>query len=249
MSILMYHSISGGEGPTCISPQLFRKQLEIVREYEYEVVPLLELLGRLRRNINGSVRTIAITFDDAYADFATTALPELRNREWPATVFLPVSKIGSTDSWSKSHSGARLMPLMDWDTLSQIACQGIELGSHAMSHTDLTRLPFHAACEEIGSSKRRIEGTTGCTVCSFSPPYGATNRKLQDEIKKCYSLAVSTRMSQVSYNSYPYALPRIDMFYFKNLSHWRAFLEHGPSAYFRFRKALRTARSIATAWR
>jgi peptidoglycan/xylan/chitin deacetylase (PgdA/CDA1 family) len=250
INILTYHSISEGIEPTCTSHKIFRQQLDILEACEYKAIPLSELPGRIVGRNHSPARLVVITFDDGYADFATTAFPELRARGWSATVFLPAAKIGGVNDWDLIRGRARQIPLMAWDTVSELGHQGIELGSHAMSHNHLTRLSHQAACEEIANSRRLIETITGCSVTSFAAPYGATNSKLREEIKKSYRLAVNTRLAIARPDSDPYNLPRIDMCYFRNTRRWREYLEQGSTSYFRLRKALRTVRVIATAdWR
>jgi peptidoglycan/xylan/chitin deacetylase (PgdA/CDA1 family) len=249
INILTYHSISEGDGPTCISPRVFREQLDILEACGYKAVSLLELNGWFERKGETSSRLVALTFDDGYADFATEAFPALRARGWSATVFLPVAKIGGVNDWDSLHLGASLLPLMTWDAAADLGRQGIELGSHAMNHARLTRLPYRMAREEIAGSKRSIESITGCRVTSFAAPYGSTTRKLREEIKNSYRLAVGTRLAQAQPDSDPYDLPRIEMFYFQNPRHWRDYLEGRSKIYFNFRKALRALRNISiTNW-
>jgi peptidoglycan/xylan/chitin deacetylase (PgdA/CDA1 family) len=247
INILMYHSISEGAGPSCISPSLFREQLDILQACAYQAIPLATLPALLQSNRDLPSRSVVITFDDAFADFTTTAFPHLQARSWPATIFLPAAKMGKTNDWQRGRGRAQFLPLMSWETAADLGHRGIELGSHAINHTRLTQLPPEVALDEIVTSRRSIESITGCSVTSFAPPYGNTNRRLREEISKSYSLAVGTRLGRARPDSDLYNLPRIEMFYFQNPRHWRAYLEQGSTLYYQVRKALRSIRAVAKA--
>jgi peptidoglycan/xylan/chitin deacetylase (PgdA/CDA1 family) len=90
--ILCYHGVSTADehewdGELYIPPTLLRQRLQYLRENEYNILPLAEACPRLR---NGTLppRSVAITFDDGATDFASVALPILREFNAPATVYL-----------------------------------------------------------------------------------------------------------------------------------------------------------------
>src|SRR5262249_45904222 len=148
---------------------------------------------------------------------ARVAFPELQARGWTATVFLPAGKVGGTDAWEADTSGSLGRALMSWQTVTALARLGIDFGAHGVTHTDLTTLPYAAAREEIMRCKRMIENYTGCQVTSFAPPYGQTNRAVRAEICQHYQVAVGTTLARAHRRSDTYNLPRIEMWYFRNL--------------------------------
>lgn len=86
--VLIYHRIRATQvdpWSKCVHPTHFESQILHLKRH-YQVVPLTELLGRLA---NGSATsdTVALTFDDGYADFLTAAYPILRLHQVPATLF------------------------------------------------------------------------------------------------------------------------------------------------------------------
>lgn len=90
--ILCYHGVSTADehewnGDFYVPPSLLRQRLEYLRQNEYNILPLAEACPRLS---NGTLppRSVAITFDDGALDFASTALPILREFDAPATVYL-----------------------------------------------------------------------------------------------------------------------------------------------------------------
>lgn len=106
--ILMYHRICNDRlDPWGISvtPHHFEEQLEILK-HRAHVVPLTQLAGRAA---SGNLRThsVAITFDDGYADSAEQALPRLERFDLPASFFIPTCALDATDEFW-------------WDELEQI---------------------------------------------------------------------------------------------------------------------------------
>src|SRR6266480_1595331 len=96
--VLMYHSISarGAEvfDRNHVLPQeIFRAHLNLLGLLRILVLPLDAL--REARPRRGAI----LTFDDAYADFATAAWPLLRARGYPAALMVPTAHVGGHDVW------------------------------------------------------------------------------------------------------------------------------------------------------
>src|SRR5690348_9942669 len=90
--ILCYHGVSTcdeheWDSELYVPPALLRRRLEYLRENRYNILPLAEACRRLKSN-SLPPRSVAVTFDDGALDFATAALPILREFDAPATVYL-----------------------------------------------------------------------------------------------------------------------------------------------------------------
>ena len=86
--VALYHRVSPVPDPVypAITPDLFNEHLDRISR-DYRVVPLHDLLGRLRQGLPiGSL--CALTFDDGYADFLDFAYPILARRGLHTTHFL-----------------------------------------------------------------------------------------------------------------------------------------------------------------
>lgn len=240
LNILMYHSISEGEGPTCIRPDVFRHQMRTLQECGYQVVRLADVAAWLQSGAELPARSIVLTFDDGFEDFATTAFPELHVRGWSATVFLPTAKVGGVADWDSYCSGRKLM---SWDKVKVLAGHGIDFGGHGVHHADLTALTASQRRDEIAFSRQVIEENIGRPVVSFAAPFGRTNAVVRTEIRRHYQLAVGTTFARAGQESDLSDLPRIEMWYFRDVSRWRAYLL-GAQTYFTFRQMLRRARAL-----
>ena len=135
LRILMYHSISDNPRDLhAVSPQHFAQQMAALSEHGYQVIALEEGLQRLeqRLQLRGC---IVLTFDDAYCDFLTNALPVLEHCGYHATVFVPTGLLGGTAIWDSYHKNKKLM---GWDELREVHRRGVTLASHTVTHQRLT---------------------------------------------------------------------------------------------------------------
>ncbi len=101
VDILMYHAVTDGPPPLddwCYMPaQLFEAHMATLRRMGLKVMPLSDAVMQL---LDGTLeeRVVAITFDDGYANNATTALPILERYGLPATIFLVSGILGTARS-------------------------------------------------------------------------------------------------------------------------------------------------------
>ncbi|TDT39480.1 polysaccharide deacetylase [Halospina denitrificans] len=61
---------------------------------------------------------------------------------------------------------------MSWDDIRVASAEGVDLGSHTVSHPTLTSLPMQDVAYELESSKERISAETGQAVRGFCYPNG-----------------------------------------------------------------------------
>ncbi len=90
--ILCWHGISIDDehlwNPTLfVSPRLFRERLQALEKGRYNVLSLNEAIERWEAN-DLPPRSVVITFDDGFYDFAVHAAPILADFGFPATVYL-----------------------------------------------------------------------------------------------------------------------------------------------------------------
>jgi len=69
-----------------------------------------------------------------------------------------------------------------------------EVGSHGMTHRDLTKLTFGELIYECGKSKEVLENLIGKPVNSFAYPYGFFNEKVRKVIRDCGYINARTFM-------------------------------------------------------
>jgi peptidoglycan/xylan/chitin deacetylase (PgdA/CDA1 family) len=245
--VLMYHSISEGAGPTCIAPDAFRRQMTLLDECGYRVVSLSEVGEWTRGRRDLPPRSAVLTFDDGFLDFATAAFPELHRRGWPATVFLPVGHVGGTDRWESRRIGDTARRLMDWSTVAELAAAGIDFGAHGVTHRDLTQLNGDDLIDEVLTPRSVIEERLSRPVASFAAPFGRSSAAVDRLVRHHYRQAVGTELALARSRSDPYAIPRIEMWYFREPGRFGALLRGDATGFLLVRRLLRRCRQMMTA--
>ena len=105
LAVLTYHRVShpGGTphlypGLIGASPAEFEEQMELLAS-RYRPLALEELLAVRRGEAELPVRSVLVTFDDAYRDFETEAWPILRRHGVPVLLFVPTAYPGGALSF------------------------------------------------------------------------------------------------------------------------------------------------------
>lgn len=93
--ILMYHRVAEVDldpWSLCVTPQHFAQHLEVLQKYTHPIS--LQKLAQTHRDGNIPHKSVAITFDDGYADNLHHAKPLLERYGIPATIFISTGYIG-----------------------------------------------------------------------------------------------------------------------------------------------------------
>ncbi len=135
--VAMYHSVGDrSDDPyrITVTPDRLDAQLGWLRRHGLRGVSMGTLL---RARARGEARgLVGLTFDDGYADFVEHALPLLRRWACGATLFVLPGRLGGDNAWDPL--GPR-KPLLTADGIRRAAAEGVEIGSHGLTHLDLTR--------------------------------------------------------------------------------------------------------------
>lgn len=219
---LGYHSISKYRNKRknfyyTLSPELFQTHMKYLYDHDFNVINLSKWY---RLKTNGSLnRSIVLTFDDGYADSFHYAYPILKKYGFSATFFLICNFIGSQTTFPWLHEPKFLanenLPLSS-EQIIQMDKDGMDFGSHTLSHTDLTQISSKKAQEEIRGSKEYLEDLLGHDIISFSYPYGSWsnfNASTTELLKNAgYKLAVTSLYGSNSLHTDCYALKRIPVY-------------------------------------
>jgi peptidoglycan/xylan/chitin deacetylase (PgdA/CDA1 family) len=168
---LCYHRVApvggpGGDAYT-VRADRFRRQMAWLAGRGYAGVPI----GEAWR----AGRGLALSFDDGYADFYEEAWPILREHGFRATVFVVAGRAGKTADWE----GADGAPLMDWDTLGELAASGCEIGAHGLTHRPLDVATEDELREEVEAGQRFITQYIGTPPTGIAYPYGRASERVE----------------------------------------------------------------------
>lgn len=244
--ILLYHSVSEQADARfaewTVSPQRFGEHMDLLAEQGYTALTVTKLRHALAQRAKLPPRPVVITFDDAFADFHSNALPHLMRTGLTATVFVPTGYIGGPALWLR-ELGEGDRKIMSWTELASSLAAGVELGAHSHTHPQLDTLPTRGLRREIESSRavlKRLGATT-----SFAYPHGYNSARVRREVARAgftCACAVADRIATSADD--PYAMPRIVVRDSDDANDLADLLDSTPASERRFAGTVRRA-----AWR
>lgn len=202
--ILMYHRIAEDTDDPhllCVSRKNFREQMEYLKKVK-KIIPLKDM-----KRPDADKNSVAITFDDGYADNLYNALSILEEFNIPVTVFVTAGLLGQKFPWDNENASAKAMTKEELLELSENPL--VEIGAHTMTHPYLSTLSEEEQREEIERSKETIESIIGKEVQSFAYPYGDFNEVSLESVKKSdFKRACAVRAEVIDKRTDIFKLPR-----------------------------------------
>lgn len=192
-------------------PRLFEAQLDALLASGWSFVDLDAVLAGLAGERELPRKALLLTFDDAYADLLDVGCPILAERGLPGVVFAVAGQLGGTNEWDH-RIRARPLGLLDADGLRAVAAQGIEVGSHTVSHRQLTKAPESELEREIAGSAIMLEQAGLPRPRAFSYPYGEWSPSIAAVARAAgYEASFTVEPGVVADGADPHALPRIEV--------------------------------------
>jgi len=144
-----------------VTPANFDAQMEYLAIEGYTPITVAMLAEHLLYGTPLPAKPIVLTFDDGYIDNYQFAFPILKKYKFVGTFNVV------TDFIDGKRPG-----YMNWNQLEEMAIEGMEIGSHTLSHPDLYRKPRATQVKELAESKATIEARIGTPVTTFCYPAG-----------------------------------------------------------------------------
>ena len=117
--VIMYHRFGESRYPsTNTTIEQFRAHLRELKDGNYVVKPVPEILAAIRSGTELPDKTVGITIDDAFSSVYKIGWPMLRRAGLPFTLFV------ATEPLDRKTSG-----YMSWDQLRELHKAGVTIGS------------------------------------------------------------------------------------------------------------------------
>lgn len=212
--VLCYHAVSPTwEAALSVTPDELERQVAHLLRRHWRAVTFAEAaLAPPAR------RTLAITFDDAFASVKEYAAPILARHGVPATVFAPTAYMdgGSPLAWPgvahwQQTASSGELAAMDWDDLKQLAELGWEIGSHTRTHPRLTQLDDASLTLELEASRADLSERLGRSCRTIAYPYGDVDARVATRTQGAGYLAgaaLRRRLQRLG----PHLVPRIGIY-------------------------------------
>lgn len=160
--ILLYHHIGfslQGDTVYYVSPDAFDQQLNLLYQWGYRTISVELLVKAIKEGAELPPKPILLTFDDGSETISENALPIMQRYNFTGAAYIVYNYVG-------------IRNYMNADQIRALYAAGWEIGSHGLSHRDLTTHPDRQM-DEIVESRRRLESLLGIPVLSFAYPFGA----------------------------------------------------------------------------
>jgi peptidoglycan/xylan/chitin deacetylase (PgdA/CDA1 family) len=238
-AIITYHSLDGSGSPISVPPCSFRKHVDWLASGRVRVVSVRELIA-----LNDEIDAVALTFDDGFANIAEEAIPLLRDRGLPATLFVVTDRVGRDNRWrGRRDVGIPVLPLLDWDVLGRLRESGMTLGAHTRTHPNLLGLEPEAIQDELSFAADEMQRQLGERPEGLAYPYGAVNSLVAGMAGRCYRWACTTEFRPLRSGQSPLLLPRLDAWYFRGPDDFASWGALGFRARVWYRRQGRRARA------
>lgn len=212
--VLLYHSVAPEAAPKfrpwTLHPRRFAAHMEHLAARGYQSLNVSQLEESLRPG--GAPlpeRPVVITFDDGFADFHSTALPELERHHLASTLYVATGYLGGTAGWL-AREREQHRPMLHPDQLLDVAERGVEIGAHSHTHPKLDELSAADSRAEIRRSKEVLEQALQRPVTSFAYPHGCHSRRVREQVIEAgYTSSTAVRHAMSSTADDVFALARI----------------------------------------
>jgi len=169
-TLFVYHRFDEPRlSSTNIPLAIFAAQLEYLAHEKIPVLPLREVVSRLRSGASLPARYVVLTVDDAYRSFVDGAMPLLRRYRFPVTLFVSSASVGARG-------------YLDWEELRSLQREGVEIGNHSHRHPHLVNLWLEqggaAVRGELDRSQALFEKELGRRPRLFAYPFGETTPEI-----------------------------------------------------------------------
>lgn len=186
-----------------VSAENFEKQMKFIKE-SYLVISLKDFINHIDLKKNLDSNAVIVTIDDGDKSIYTYAYPILKKYDIPATIFIYTNV-------TKERRG------LSWDEIKEMANNGIDFGSHTVSHCNLAKKMDNETYDEykerirkeLVDSKKIIEEKIGKEIKYLAYPYGEYNEFVKNEaIKSGYEALLLVKWGKNYVSSSKYYLKR-----------------------------------------
>jgi peptidoglycan/xylan/chitin deacetylase (PgdA/CDA1 family) len=217
MPILLYHRILPGQAATryAVDAEIFRAQMALLREENFQTILVSQLSEAILYGTPLPPKPIVISFDDGNLDNYEIAFPIMLEYGYVGTVYIVANRLGSEG-------------FLSVDQLLALHAAGWEIGSHSMSHADLSVLSDSQLRQEILGSRKLLESSLDLPIHSFAYPYGTMLPAVAIKVSHFgYTSAVGLGIGVQHHAGTIFYLDRLEIRGTMSMNDFRALINHG----------------------
>lgn len=245
MLVLTWHAIDERSAVISMAPGLFRQQVETLAGLGFRGISLAQACEHLEQTGAFPDRSVVLTFDDGFRSVYGAALPLLVAHGFSATVFLVSGLVGLQAAEVRARQPDLDGDLLDWEQAAALARAGFEIGSHCVTHPDLTRLDPAGLERELRDARSHLERRLSVPIESLAYPYGRLNPAVREAAARHYRRACTTRLAPCELGADLLRIDRIDMYYMRPVRRFQRLLDGRLDHWLRARRLLRAMKRLA----
>jgi peptidoglycan/xylan/chitin deacetylase (PgdA/CDA1 family) len=167
--IILYHriDISPINSQYYVPPEKFDEEMKLLHDWGYTTITTELLIKAINEGADLPPRPILITFDDGHLNNYTIAFPIMQKYGFTGVVYIVGNYMGADQ-------------YMNADQIKEMAAAGWEVGSHGISHLDLTTLDPARQRYEVVDSRTLLENALGVPILTIAYPFGISNSGVID---------------------------------------------------------------------
>lgn len=201
---LMYHhvqdmdaAVSKNQVSLTVDTKTFREQMRYLKERGYRSVYMSDVINFFDHATIIAPKSILITFDDGYDDFATNAVPVLREFGFVSTLFVPTGLMDNPG-------------YLSWNSIKDLATAGdVVFANHTWSHRNVGANRVDVE-KEIKTADMQLEERSLNSPKIFAYPYGLESTWGKEILQSLgYKLAFTTRPGTIICEKQRLDLPRV----------------------------------------
>lgn len=181
--VLVYHNFNPTvPGSMNLTPERFKEQMQWIKDNNFTVIPLNQLVSYLQGKINSlPPKPVVITADDGWESQYKYMVPIVHQYHYPVTLFIYPGTISQG-----SHT-------MTWAQLTELQQTGeFDIQSHTLTHPNfkqeqrrLSPIAYSKFVNnELINSKKILEERMNKTIVLLAWPFGIYNEYLEQQATK-----------------------------------------------------------------
>ncbi len=204
--VLTYHRFAGAcKSKLCTPAHVFDHQMKYLKENGYRTISPAQLNSFLSYRSSLPKKSVWITMDDGYRSVYDVAYPILKKYGFTATLFVYTDFVGVSKT------------AITWDQLKKLKAEGFTIGSHTLSHCDLTKRKDEESdrtltarlIKELKGSKAIIDKRLNQDTDLLAYPFGNFDpRVVRLSAEAGYKIAVSVNRGGNPFFANPLTLRR-----------------------------------------
>lgn len=201
--IFAYFAIGADDNPSgSVTIEQFTRHIDEISSGPYAVKPLPDIIDAFLAGKTLPPRTVALSFDGADKSVLEIAVPLLKQKNLPFTIFIPAGKVSSGKP-----------PFMTWNDLRALKKTGLaSFGLHPSSYSRLAGTDSNEIRRQINNSLATIRKELDVNPELLAYPFGEYDAGFESIAKSVNLKAAFGQQSGVAYaGDNLYALPRFTL--------------------------------------